>query len=100
MIFGKHINKYYIKYGPVLLLGILSLLVVDFFQLEIPELYQLVIDGASYGEVVVDGVTVPFTIDFVLEEICAPMIGIILAIVAGRFLWRICFFGSAIKVET
>jgi len=100
MIFGKHINKYYLKYGPMLLLGIFALLVVDYFQLEIPELYQILLDGLSYGTVEIDGVTVPFTVDVVLEEICAPMIFIILAIVAGRFLWRICFFGSGIKVET
>lgn len=29
MIFGKHINKYYLKYAPLLLLGILALVVVD-----------------------------------------------------------------------
>lgn len=100
MIFGKHINRYYVKYAPALLLGIFALLVVDFFQLEIPELYQILIDGLSYGEVEIDGVLVPFTMDVVLEEICAPMIFVILSIVAGRFLWRICFFGSGIKVET
>ena len=38
--------------------------------------------------------------DFLLDRICLPMIGIILTLVAGRFLWRICFFGTAIKVET
>lgn len=100
MIFGKHINRYYLKYGPVLLLGILALVVVDYFQLKIPELYEMVIAGAGSGKVIKDGVEYAFSVEFVLEEICAPMIVIILSIVAGRFLWRICFFGSAIKVET
>ena len=31
MIFGRHINKYYLKYGPLLLLGIAALIVVDEF---------------------------------------------------------------------
>ncbi len=100
MIFGKHINRYYLKYGPILLLGILALVVVDYFQLKIPELYEMIIAGAGSGKVIKDGVEYDFTVDFVLEEICAPMIFIILFMVVGRFLWRICFFGSAIKVET
>ena len=45
MIFGKHINKYYLKYSWILLLGILALLAVDFFQLKITELYGMIIDG-------------------------------------------------------
>ena len=100
MIFGKHINRYYLKYGCILLLGIFALVVVDYFQLKIPELYEMVIAGTGSGKVIKDGVEYEFTSSFVLEEICAPMIFIILAMVVGRFLWRICFFGSAIRVET
>ncbi len=100
MIFGKHINRYYLKYAPILLLGIFALLMVDYFQLKIPELYRMVLEGANNGYVKVDGALQKFDVDFVLNEICAPMIFIILAMVVGRFLWRICFFGSAIKVET
>ena len=100
MIFGKHINKYYLKYAHMLILGIIALVVVDYFQLRIPELYQILIDGLSYGEVVIDGSSVPFTVDVVLDHICAPMIVVILSMVVCRFLWRICFFGSAVKIET
>lgn len=100
MIFGKHINRYYLKYAPLLLLGVLSLMLVDFFQLEIPELYKMVIDGANNGSVVIDGVKHEFNMTFLLDRICRPFIVIILAMIVGRFLWRICFFGSAIKVET
>ena len=32
MIFGKHINKYYIKYGLWLLLGVVALVAVDYFS--------------------------------------------------------------------
>ena len=55
MIFGKAINRYYLKHAPVLLLGILSLLTVDYIQLLIPELYRLVINGVNLGQVVVKG---------------------------------------------
>ena len=100
MIFGKHINRYYLKHAPVLLLGVLSLLLVDYFQLEIPELYKMVIDGINDGFVTVGGARYEFNISFVLERVCRPFIVIILALVLGRFLWRVCFFGSAISVET
>ena len=40
MLFGKHINRYYLRHAPALLFGILSLVVVDYMQLKIPELYK------------------------------------------------------------
>ena len=100
MIFGKHINRYYLKYAWMLLLGLASLILVDTLQLEIPELYQMVINGTSLGYATVNGVQMAFTMDFLLDRICLPMVGIILCMVFGRFLWRVCFFGAAIKVET
>ena len=45
MIFGKHINKYYLKYGWILFLGIIALVAVDYFQLKIPEIYGTIING-------------------------------------------------------
>lgn len=99
MIFGKHINKYYIKYGLWLLLGVVALVAVDYFSLLIPELYRMVINGVKNGEVATANGVVPFTLDFVFTNICVPMFIVVVAMVAGRFLWRICFFGSAIKVE-
>ena len=98
MIFGRYINRYYLRHAPVLLLGILSLLTVDYIQLLIPELYRLVINGVNLGQVAVDGQTLPFTKEVLMHHICLPMIYIVVLMVIGRFLWRICFFGSAIKV--
>ena len=100
MIFGKHINRYYIKYAPMLLLGIFALLLVDYFQLEIPEIYKLVINGANDGYVVIDGTVRDFNAEFLLQEVCRPMLFIILAMIVGRFLWRVCFFGASIKLST
>ncbi len=100
MLFGKHINKYYLKYSPVLLPGILSLVMVDYLQLIIPEIYRTVINGMNNGEVLKDGAYVAFDMDFLLDEVCRPMIFVIIAMILGRFLWRICFFGSGIRIET
>ncbi|MBE6976489.1 MAG: ABC transporter ATP-binding protein [Ruminococcaceae bacterium] len=99
MIFGKHINRYYLKYALWLIFGLLSLVMVDFLQLEVPKLYRMVIDGMSYGTVTESGATIPFDLDFLMNRICMPMVYIILAMVIGRFLWRICFFGSAVRLE-
>lgn len=98
MIFGKYINRYYLKHAPILLLGILSLLTVDYIQLLIPELYRLVINGVNLGQVVVDGQTMAFTKEVLFQHICLPMIYIVVLMVIGRFLWRVCFFGSAVRV--
>ena len=100
MIFGKHINRYYLKYAPLLLLGLLALALVDFLQLEIPELYQMVINGMNQGYVMVDGVQHAFDMAFLLDKICMPMVVVVVSIVFGRFLWRVCIFGAAIRVET
>ena len=98
MIFGKHINRYYLKNAPVLLVGIVALLMVDYIQLLIPELYRLVINGVNLGQVVVNGQTVSFDKQVLFRHICLPMIWIVVLMVVGRFLWRICFFGSAVRV--
>lgn len=99
MIFGKYINKYYLKYAPNLLLGLFALWAVDYLQLIIPELYQMVINGMNQGYVMVDGVQQAFDMAFLLDKICMPMVGVAVAIVFGRFLWRVSIFGAAIRVE-
>lgn len=99
MIFGKHINKYYLKYGWALLLGLVTLVVVDYFQLEVPELYRMVINGINEGQVLKDGVYYDFNMDFLLDQICAPLFVVIAVMVVGRFAWRMFFFGSATRME-
>lgn len=100
MIFGKHINRYYIKHGPLLLVGIAALIFVDYFQLILPELYRIVVNGMNGGLVESGGRLVPFTMDVLLDEVCLRAIVIILVMVVGRFLWRVSFYGAAIRVET
>ena len=102
MIFGKHINRYYLKYLPMLLFGVLALFLVDYMQLVIPELYGAVIEGIETGHVVdsATDVVYDFDLNYILDHICRPMLFVILSLVFGRFLWRICFFGAGIKLET
>ena len=77
MIFGKYINRYYLRHAPALLLGILALLMVDYIQLLVPQLYRLVINGVNLGQVVVRGETMPFTKEVLFQHICLPMIWIV-----------------------
>ena len=100
MLFGKFINRYYLKYLYMFVFGIAALIAVDYAQLEIPVLYRYLINGINTGFVEVNGKTVAFDFDFVLKHICQPMMWIIFFMILGRFLWRICFFGAGIRVET
>ncbi len=100
MVFSRHINRYYLKYLPLFVVGLIALLIVDYMQLEIPELYRMVINGIDKGSVTVDGEVIPFDIDFLLDKICLPMILVIVLIVLGRFTWRVTFFGASTRMET
>ena len=100
MVFGKYVNKYYRKHFFALLLGVIALIAVDYFQLKIPEFYNYIVTGLDKGEVIIGETTFAFDLDFLLDKICAPMILTILVMAVGRFLWRVCMFGTAIKVET
>ena len=99
MIFGKHINRYYWRYLLLMLGGLVALIAVDYLQLLIPNLYQMVINGINDGQVLVDGVAKTFDLTFLVEGICMPMLIIIGGIVLGRFLWRIFFFTAGIRAE-
>lgn len=103
MVFTKHFRKYYFIYAPLLLLGIAVLLVVDYFQLMIPEVTRDIIgiyrvSWETY-ELLGPGSIIS---DDMLTKIL-PLIGqmgILLAIVAsGRFLWRYFIFGTSRKIE-
>ena len=90
MIFGKHINKYYLRFAHFFILGIAALLIIDYVQLEIPEIIGAVINGLEYN-----------TLDY--EQLLDSIVklGIIaILMVLGRFTWRYCIFGTSIKVET
>lgn len=100
MVLHKRFNFYYIKYGWMLLIGILSLVIVDYGQLKVPELYRMVVNGMNEGVVEYEGAFLAFDMDFLLDYVCRPLLIVVLFICIGRCLWRVCFYGAAIKVET
>ncbi len=90
MLFGKTINKFYFKYSLFFIIGIISLVVVDYIQLDIPEIIGNVIDGLKEKTLTIES----------LKSFCIRLfiVGFILFI--GRFTWRICIFGNGVRCET
>ena len=90
MLFGKYINRYYLKYAGWFLIGIISLIVVDWIQLYIPEFLGKVVDlveddiVANKQEIINIGLKV--------------LIGAA-GLFVGRFLWRITLFRASFKIE-
>ncbi len=99
MLFGKYINKYYLKYGPLILIGIIALLAIDYMQLRIPVFYRMIVNGINTGFADAEEATIVFDMPFVLENILIPFLIVIAIILAGRFLWRVCFLGAGMSIE-
>lgn len=95
MIFGKHFTKYYFKYFFTFLLGALTLILVDFAQLKIPEIVGGLIDGIEAGE---KGLSTSITKD-ILDKDILMLAGIGITIFIGRFIWRNCIFGNCHKIQ-
>ena len=91
MIFLKHFRHYYIKYGLAFLFGVAILVVIDWYQLEIPRIVKIIIDGVDTGAI------------SHLSQVLEPLLTVALivgGITIGRFLWRILLFGTGRKIET
>lgn len=92
MIFGKHINKYYLKYGIPLILGVGILLVVDWYNIQIPKLFGQLIDNLE------GSLQTPFTQEILWQFILDVSL-IVLIMVVGRFLWRIFIMGTSRQIQ-
>lgn len=90
MIFGKHINEYYLKHFFAFLVGLISLVIIDYAQLLIPE----------YLGIAVDNITNNVPYQTYLNDIIIKIIIIALIMFAGRFLWRITLFQVATQVQS
>ena len=89
MLFGKHFRKYYLIFGHLFLLGIVVLILVDWFQLDIPKLVGGIIDTLK-----LETPNEPLILDSIKQ------IGILaIGITVGRFLWRYTIFGASRRIE-
>ena len=89
MLLGKHINKYYLKYLWLYLIGIAGLIAVDWFQLLIPEYLGEIVD-------LFDGTAVDIS---ALREIVLGVIFVAVVLFLGRVAWRFSIFAASQKTE-
>lgn len=89
MLLGKYLNKYYIKYAWLYLIGIAGLVAVDYFQLLLPEYLGQIVDLFNGGEV-----------DFAaLGKIVLGVVIVALVLFTGRVAWRLSIFAASQKTE-
>ena len=89
-------NKYYLKYWYFYLIGILSLVFVDYIQLFIPEfLGQLV--GIFKNASIEGGFSETMRSDILRIVLYTILVGA--GLMAGRMLWRFTLFRASHKVE-
>ncbi len=89
MLFGKNFGKYYIKFLPSFMFGIIVLVGVDWIQLEIPSLVRSIIDE-------LDQVS-PISENIITAILNIMVIAVIITI--GRFIWRYTIFGASRRIE-
>ncbi|MFA5007302.1 MAG: ABC transporter ATP-binding protein [Candidatus Izemoplasmatales bacterium] len=78
-------NRLYLKYALLYMVGIAALIAVDFYQLEIPEIIGGIIRGLE-NATLTESVLWGYVVDIAL---------IAVVLVVGRFLWRICIMGTS-----
>ncbi len=89
MLFGKHINKFYLKFIWLYMIGVVGLVAVDWFQLYIPESLGQIVDMFS-GE----------NVDLaLLWDIVKDVILVAVVLFVGRIAWRLSIFAASQRTE-
>ena len=89
MLFGKYVNKYYLRYAIFFIIGIAALIAVDWIQLFIPEYLGQVVG------ILQDNGDTKLIVNLGLKVLIVAG-GMFL----GRFLWRITLFNAAFRIES
>ena len=92
MIFGKYINKYYLKYAIFFIIGVAALVVVDIAQIFEPKYLGTVVDILAEGGPLSDAQK-----SDILRAVIATLI-IGATMMLGRFLWRVTIFHATFKI--
>ena len=91
MLFGKHVNKYYLKYFWYFFFGIIALIAVDYAQLLVPEAIGNMVDNFN----MIEGIS---NWEYFLKPILM-ILGVALIMFVGRLVWRRCIFTESLKVS-
>ncbi len=91
MLFGKHVNKYYLKYFWYFFFGIIALIAVDYAQLLVPEAIGNMVDNFN----MIEGIS---NWEYFLKPILM-ILGVAVIMFVGRLVWRRCIFTESLKVS-
>ena len=89
MLLSKYINKYYLKYWYLFVIGIMSLVAVDIAQMFEPEYLGALVDHMSGGHA---------DLGFI-GGICVKLLIVAAVMFAGRMLWRFALFSASQRME-
>lgn len=92
MLLGKYINHYYKQFAFFFIVGIITLIAVDWFQLYIPELLGRIVSllGENYVSSNIIGEIV---------EIALKVLIINAGMLIGRIIWRVTLLYASTKIE-
>lgn len=88
MIFNKYLNKYYLKYIFLLLIGLAALITVDYMQLYIPLYLGKIVD------------TINHTLDLNLNKLIIKVVLVAVSLALGRVCFRLTIFYTSTKIES
>ncbi len=97
MIFDKHMRKYYLRYIILYILGIASLVAVDYAQIYIPQFLGdivSIINDSSDGIIQFDDALIK------VGQIVLYVIIIAIVMFFGRMLWRFTLFNASGRIES
>ena len=94
MLFGRYINKYYLKYAIFFIIGVAALVMVDIAQLFIPEYLGEIVDTLTNAEG-------PLTAEMKSRLLYIVISTLVVAgvMMLGRMLWRFTIFHASFKIE-
>lgn len=87
MLFSQILNKYYKKYLFFIILGLVALVVVDYFQLFIPEFLGQIVDYIN-GSITLN-----------VNKTILYVVGVAFILWVGRIAWRLSLFYTSKKIE-
>ena len=94
MLFGRYINKYYLRYAIFFIIGVAALILVDVAQLFVPEFLGNIVDILKdVDEVGLSEASKQEIIKMIIETLI-----IAATMMAGRILWRITIFHASYKI--
>lgn len=88
MIFGKYVNRFYIKYFFHFLIGIIFLIIVDIVQLKVPEIIGELSRHNDNGTLTLE----------IINQSAQQIFFVAVFMFLGRFIWRICILNGSFNI--